>query len=313
MLLDSLLERRLVVLTGKGGVGKSTFGMALGLAATRRGKRVLLLEIDAPRDAASRLGSGPSGGREVEILPGLFAANLLPPRVLDEYVRKTVKLEMLSRRILESPIYTRFVAAAPGLKELVTLGKVMVLEEAKEGFSKRRRYDLVILDAPATGHGLSLLSVPLAARDAVPVGPVGANARRIVELLQDPRRTGIVLVAIPEEMAVVEAVELHQSLEAGGFPVCSVLLNACHERRFTDHEEAEILRTNPHSPGRLDGTLSLEGALLAARRHILKRRLMRVHEARLKRIGLPLLKLPFLAQDLDREALLRLASRLEAA
>jgi anion-transporting ArsA/GET3 family ATPase len=312
MLLDSLLERRLVVLTGKGGVGKSTVGMALALAATRRKKRVLLLEIDAPFEAAARL-SSPARGGATEILPGLSTSNLHPPAVLEEYVRKMVKLEIFSRRILESPIYKRFVAAAPGLKELITLGKVMVLEDAREGLSKRYRYDLVILDAPATGHGLSLLSVPGAALDAVPVGPIGGHARRIVELLQDRTRTGIILVAIPEEMAVVEATELHAALRASGFPLSAVVLNACQERRFTDKEEAEVLRLGPGSPGRLEGTLSLEGALIAARRHILRRRLTRVHEARLKRMGLPLVKLPFLSEALDTDALRRLAQRLEAA
>ncbi|HWX23946.1 MAG TPA: ArsA-related P-loop ATPase [Vicinamibacteria bacterium] len=316
MLLDELLERRLLVLTGKGGVGKSTLGLALALAARRRGKRVLLVEIDAPVDASRRLGGHPSGSGESEILPGLFATNLRPLEVMDEYVRHAVRVDLLVRRILEAPVYHRFFAAAPGLKELMVLGKVLILEEARDRWSRRPRYDLIVLDAPATGHGLSLLSVPVAAAQAAPVGPVGRNARKILELLRDPRRTALGLVAIPEEMAIVEVIELHGSLKAGRFPSRAVFLNACHERRFTEQQEATILRLSARgSRGRLEGRIGLEGALLAARRQIRRRRLTRVYEARLRRsLPLPLARLPFLYGDaMGLGALESLSERLEGA
>src|SRR4029079_13466657 len=126
MLLDDLLARRPVILSGKGGLGKSVLGAALALAARERGRRVLLLEVDAPLSAARYLGGDPAeqGDREIEVQPGLFTLNLRPAAVMDEYVRRTVRLQMLARRILESPVYHRFFAAAPGLPELVTLGKV---------------------------------------------------------------------------------------------------------------------------------------------------------------------------------------------
>src|SRR5262245_48332920 len=194
MALHSLLDRRLVVLSGKGGVGKSVVGLALALAARNEGKRVLLVEVAAPLEAARYLGRPPSGPREREVLPGLHTVNLDPARVMDEYVRQTVKIDLLSRRILESPIYSRFFAAAPGLKDLMLLGKILVLEEAREGLARRPRYDLIVVDAPATGHGLSLLKVPLAASEAVPIGPVGHNARRILRLLRDRDRTALAIV-----------------------------------------------------------------------------------------------------------------------
>src|SRR5512143_2591082 len=108
MLLDELLSRRLVVLTGKGGVGKSLVGAAIALAARDRGKRVLLVEVAAPVEAGRLLGGRPSGGREVETLPGLFTLNLQPRDAMDEYVRHVVKLDILVRRILDSPVYHRF-------------------------------------------------------------------------------------------------------------------------------------------------------------------------------------------------------------
>jgi anion-transporting ArsA/GET3 family ATPase len=317
MLLDELLSRRVVVLSGKGGVGKSVVGAALALAARDRGKRVLLVEVAAPLEAARLLGGPPSGGRETEVLPGLFTVNLDPSTVIDEYVRHVVKLEVLARRILESTIYRRFFAAAPGLKELMVLGKIMVLEEARARFSHRPLYDLIVVDAPATGHGLAFLKVPLAASAAVPVGPVGHNARRVLALLRDRRRTALVVVALPEEMAVVEAVQFHRlANEEIGMEPSAVVLNGCHERRFSDADEAEVLRlTTEAAQGEIAPDVPLPAALRAARRQIRRRKLTRFYQARLRRsLACPLVSLPFLFREaLALDDVRALAGRLEAA
>ena len=317
MVLDDLLSKRLVILSGKGGVGKSTLGMALALAARERGKRVLLVEVDAPREAARALGAGPVGSRVTEIKPGLSTVNLDPATVMDEYVRHTVRIEMFVRRILASPIYRRFFAAAPGLPELMVLGKIMTLEEARDGWSRKPRYDLLLVDAPATGHGLSFLKVPLAASLAVPVGPVGSNARRILKLLRDRKRTALAIVTIPEEMAVVEALEFHRlAVEEVGIHAAAVFLNACHEARFTPAQEAEILALGARgAQGRVAPGVSLPGALLAARRQIRRRKLTRFYETRLRRaLPLPLVSLPYLfGEPQGAEALKTLARRIEAA
>jgi anion-transporting ArsA/GET3 family ATPase len=328
MLLDALFSRRLVFLTGKGGVGKSVVGSAIALAARERGKRVLLVEVAAPLEAARLLGgprgcagglsgAGPRGGHETEVLPGLFTVNLDPAAVMDEYVRHVVKLEMLTRRILESPIYCRFFAAAPGLKELMVLGKIMVLEEARTRFSQTPLWDLVVVDAPATGHGLAFLKVPLAASAAVPVGPIGHNARRVLAMLRDPRRTALVVVAVPEEMAVVEAVQFHRlATEELKMEPAVVVLNACHERRFTDEDEAEVLRlTTEGADGDVERDVPLPAALRAARRQIRRRKLTRFYQARLRRaVDAPLVSLPFLFREaLGPDDVRLLAAKLEAA
>jgi anion-transporting ArsA/GET3 family ATPase len=317
MRLDDLLSRRLVVLTGKGGVGKSVVGAALAVAAQERGKRVLLVEVAAPVEAARLLGGPPSQGRETEALPGLFTVNLDPAAVMDEYVRHVVRLEMLVRRILDSPIYRRFFAAAPGLKELMVLGKIMVLEEARERLSKKPRWDLVVVDAPATGHGLAFLKVPLAASAAVPVGPIGHNARRVLGMLRDPGRTALVVVAIPEEMAVVEAVQFHRlAAEEIGMEPAALVLNGCHERRFTDEDEAEVLRlTSEGAEGELEPDVPLPAALRAARRQIRRRKLTHFYRTRLRRtLDTPLVSLPFLFREaLGLEDVRLLARKLEAA
>jgi anion-transporting ArsA/GET3 family ATPase len=317
MLLDSLLERRIVVLTGKGGVGKSVVGAAVALAARERGKRVLLVEVAAPLEAARLFGGPPSGGRETEVLPGLFTVNLDPAAVMDEYVRHVVKIELIARRILESPVYHRFFAAAPGLKELMVLGKIMVLEEARRPFSTKPLWDLVVVDAPATGHGLAFLKVPLAASAAAPVGPIGHNARRVLTMLRDPLRTALVVVAIPEEMAVVEALQFDELAEREiGMKPAALVLNACHERRFSDADEAEVLRLAADgADGEIEPGVPLAAALRAARRQIRRRKLTRFYEARLRRaLDAPLVSLPFLFREaLALEDVRLLASRLEAA
>ena len=317
MLLDDLLSRRLLVLTGKGGVGKSVVGAAIALAARERGRRVLLVEVASPLEAARRLGAGPSHGRPTEIQPGLFTVNLDPAAVMEEYVRHVVRIDLLVRRILESPVYHRFFAAAPALKELMLLGKIMVLEEERTGLARRHAWDLVVVDAPATGHGLAFLKVPLAAAEAIPVGPVGHNARRILKLLRDRRQTALVIVAIPEEMAAVEAVELHRlAVDEVGVAPAAVVLNGCHERRFSDEEEVEILRLSAAGlRGRLDKGVPLEAALRAGRRQVRRRKLTRFYQDRLRRaLPLPLVSLPFLfREDLGLEELHSLAARLEAA
>jgi anion-transporting ArsA/GET3 family ATPase len=312
--IDDLLARRLVILSGKGGVGKSVVGAALALAAVERGKRVLLVEIDAPLEAARYLGAPPVGSRETEIRPGLFAVNLDPDGIMDEYVRHVVRIEFLARRILESPIYHRFFTAAPGLRELMLLGKILVIEEARDGWSRRPRYDLVLVDAPATGHGLSFLKVPIAARAAAPIGPIGTNARRILNLLRDARRTALVIVTVPEEMAVVEAAWFHRlAVEEVGVKPRLLVLNAAQERRFTEAQEAEVLRlAAAGAEGRLARGVALGAALDAARRQLRRRKLTRFYQTRLKRsLPLPLVTLPYLYDDpIGPDSLRVLADRL---
>lgn len=300
MILDRLLDRRLVILSGKGGVGKSVVGAALSLLAAERGKRTLLVEIDAPLEAARYLEAPASGSEPREVRRNLFTVNLDPRGVMDEYIRRTVRVELFSRRILESPIYDRFFTTAPGLKELMLLGRVMVFVDETRGWSRTPAWDLVIVDAPATGHGLSFLKVPMAASEAVPIGPVGANARRILALLRDAKRTALVLVAIPEEMAVVEAAWFHDlAVDEVGIHCAAMVLNGAHERRFSAAEEALVLQlTKDEASGRIGRDVELRDALVAARRHIRRRKLTAFYETRLRKaLKEPLVTLPFLFAD----------------
>jgi anion-transporting ArsA/GET3 family ATPase len=199
----------------------------------------------------------------------------------------------------------------------MVLGKIMMLEEARARFSQKPTWDLLVVDAPATGHGLAFLKVPLVASSAVPVGPVGHNARRVLTLLRDRRRTALVVVAVPEEMAVVEAVQFHGlATEELEMPPAAIVLNACHERRFTDEDEAEVLRL---TAGGVEGDIArgvpLPAALRAARRQIRRRKLTRFYRDRLRRtLDTPLVSLPFLFREaLGPDDVRLLAAKLEAA
>jgi anion-transporting ArsA/GET3 family ATPase len=211
-LLERIAGLRLLVVTGKGGVGKSTLTAALGRALTRIGRRTLLLEID-PRESLYRLlGVHPSGGDFVRASEGLYVQNVSPREVLDTLVRHRVGIELVSRRVLASPIYDHFVEAAPGLKEVAALGHArriaLGLDDAAPDV------DTVVLDAPATGHGVSMLAAPRLVSEAIGEGPFAHMGEELGEFLADPAQCGILIAAAAEEMPVRESVELIDALDA---------------------------------------------------------------------------------------------------
>ncbi len=208
-----LASRQLVVVTGKGGVGKSAVAAVLGRMLHRVGRRVLVLELDPRESLHQMLGVAPSGGEVLEVEPGLFLQNLQPRKVLDDYVREHLRVGPLARRVLASPVYRHFAAGAPGLKELAVLGHALSMVEA--GWMKHRvRVDVVVLDAPATGHGASLLAAPGLAAEVIEHGPFGRLAAELSAFVSDPARCGIVVVTTAEEMPADEALDLAAMLEA---------------------------------------------------------------------------------------------------
>src|SRR3954465_619529 len=196
--MSALLDKRLVVVTGKGGAGKTTLAVALGLAAARRGKRVVLCDVAG-------------GDRISKLAPELATVSVDPEEAKREWLRYQLKSRTLAGVLGGSSLFQYLTAAAPGLTELVTIGKVWDLAQL-EPRTGGPAFDLAIVDAPATGHGLAMLRAPGTYSSIARVGPVGRHAQRIDTFLRDPRQTGVLAVALPEEMPVNEAVEFEQAL-----------------------------------------------------------------------------------------------------
>src|SRR5512137_425229 len=234
---SDLLDRRLVVVTGKGGVGKSTVSAALAVLAARRGKRVLVTEIDARERIAPMLGGRPSGPVVRQVLPGISTVNVDPRHSLEEYALLVVKVRAIYQAVFENRVVRFFLRAVPSLAETLMLGKV--LHEARSEERGRPRWDLVVVDAPSTGHAVQLLGVPRALLDTVPGGPLRRDAEWMHTLLTSPERTAVALVSLPEEMPVTETAELDAQLGGAlGLPRGPVFLNAMPDERFspTDRE-----------------------------------------------------------------------------
>ncbi|MEA2600564.1 MAG: hypothetical protein QOF89_1556 [Acidobacteriota bacterium] len=209
--IEQLSRRQLVVVTGKGGVGKTAISATLGRALAQAGRRTLVVEVDPRENVHQMLGVPPSGGAIVQAEARLWVQNLKPRQVLDEVVRERLKLELLVRRVLDSPVYHHFAAGAPGLKELATLGHALRLIRGLGG-PGTPELDTVVLDAPATGHGVSLLAAPRLVSEVITSGPFFTMSFELAALIADPDKCGIVVVTQAEEMPVEEALELRQAL-----------------------------------------------------------------------------------------------------
>ena len=205
---ESLARRRLLVVTGKGGVGKTAVAGALARALSGGGRRVLVIEVD-PRENLHRMFDlPPSGGEIVAAGGGLWLQNLKPRQVLDAIVRERVRIAALARRVIESQVYRHFAEGAPGLEQVAVLGHALRLvrgigAENLPGELAGQAFDLVVLDAPATGHGVSLLAAPGLLSTVVEHGPFGEMGRELAEFVKEPEHSAVVAVtaAIPRRKA----------------------------------------------------------------------------------------------------------------
>ena len=297
--MTDLLDRKLLFVTGKGGVGKTTIAASLALLAAQRGKRTLVGEIDAKGNLADFYESGPTSFAEREVSPGLWAMSMDTEESLKEYLSLQLKVPFVARLGPLARTFDFVANAAPGVKEILTVGKF--LWEVRE-----QHYDLVVVDAVATGHITGQLAAPAAIQELVHVGLVREQTGWMLDILGDAAQTGVVIVAAPEEMPVNETLELAERLSRETVvDLAAVVANRVLPELFGRGEEEVFDRLND-APGdaiaaslqaAVDGPVRqlLDGASLAVR----LRRTRAQHLARLRAElpeGTPLLYVPYLFQ-----------------
>ncbi len=214
--IPELLDKRLVFVTGKGGVGKTTVAVALGLRAAADGKRTIVCEVSSQENASRIFEHTEVGFHEVEMEENLWSISIDPDESMREYVLLQLKVRAMRDMLFRSRIFNYLAAATPGLKELVTIGKIWELAQLDRKVKSGRKYDLVIVDAPATGHGIGFLQTPRTFAAIARVGPIHSQAQQLNRLIVDHEHTGAAIVALPEEMPVNESAALEQELRDRG-------------------------------------------------------------------------------------------------
>jgi anion-transporting ArsA/GET3 family ATPase len=321
-----LLGKRLLFVTGKGGVGKSTVAAALGVLAARRGLRTIVAEVAGRNDVPHALGHPRDvplpEETEAALGSGLFWISVDPQHALREYLLDQLRVRALAEALGQSRAFGYLAAAAPGLAELLTVGKVWELAQLERRAPGGRPFDLVVVDAPATGHGLAYLTAPRTFAEIARTGPIARQARTIHATLADPRQTGVVVVATPHELPVTEALLLHREVRRQmGLELERTVMNALVPARFSARDEGRLREALEGA--RAGGPVSAEPRRLApaeagtraALSQASQARDQRRQVARLRRgVGRAPAALPFLySAAVGPDQVSQLADRLERA
>jgi anion-transporting ArsA/GET3 family ATPase len=305
--MSVLAGRELAFVTGKGGVGKSTVALAVALAAARAGRRVVLCEVAGQARAAGLYGHGaPRPGTELALADGLWATTIDPAGALEEWAARQLHSRRLVGVLMGSGAFGGFVNATPGARELLAMAKAWELGRPERWVHGRAGYDLVVLDAPASGHGVGMLRTPRTFSEIARVGPIAAQARRVAALLEDPARSAIVVVTQPAELPVSETLELEDRVDdaLGRAPDC-VVVNGVLPRRFSAADVERVAGADGGAPRAVVAATRRQHGQAAAQQGQLRR--LRRH-ARAHVVTLPLVATPMLGAE-DCEALAAELSR----
>jgi anion-transporting ArsA/GET3 family ATPase len=302
-------QRRFLFVTGKGGTGKTTLTAALALAFAARGKRSLIAVTEPKERISQLLGVPPLGPEIVEVLPNIFAVKINPEDAMREYGEMILHSGTVSNAVFGNKYVRGFFAAVPGLHQWAMLGKAWFhsTERLPSGLN---RFDTVLFDAPATGHGLDMLRVPKVIVDVVPPGILRRDAERAWTMFKDPLQSGVVIVALPEDMPANESLELAAAITGElGLPIANVVVNQVIDLLLHDAEREALSRQIALTPGDPGD----EGIAAAQRRAVSER--VQIDSMRKIADGItaPLVTLPRLLEDPSTpEAIRELAKLLDA-
>ena len=319
--VENLLDPRLLIVTGKGGVGKSTVAAALAVAGAATGRRTCLIEVEG-RQTFSRLFSTQSWDfEEREFRPGLWGLSIDPDASLREYLDMFYGAKRLSRLVSNSSAVEFATTAAPGIKDVRLIGKVKEMERRRDP-NGRFRYDLLVLDAPPTGRIVNFLQAPDSTTELVNIGPIREQAQTVVDMLLDPERTNLLLVTLLEEMPVQETVESVHALQDLGVTLGPTIVNRVLEERFDEVARkafdglsaATVIKTLASQDIALDSA-GAEELVAMGHQHLHRMDLQqRMREDLRKRVRLPLLELPFLwGESFGPDEITHLAEIVEGA
>lgn len=290
--MSELFDRDFLFVTGKGGVGKTTVSAALALSAAKRGKRVLVAMCNAKERLSHLLEVDSIGTHNRVIGPNLEAVNMTPTIALEEYGLMILKVRSVYKAIFENRFVAAVLRGTPGIEAWAMLGKAYFhANELRD--DGRKRYDLVIVDAPATGHALDMLRTPQVICDVAPPGLLRTEAEKALSLFRDKKRSAAVLVTLPEDMPANETIELHRALlDEIQMPVGGLVVNQVLSKLFKADERGPIAAL----PGRLQEGSPLSGLALAGRQRALREGLQHEAMSKLKRElpSLPRTLLPML-------------------
>lgn len=239
--MANLFDMRFIINTGKGGVGKTTLSLATAQAFARRGQRALIMQMNVPDKIGPLYGKAPITGEvPIEVTDNIWVVNPTPQEAMREYALMILRFKRVYRTVFENRIVRRFLRMMPGLPELVMLGKAYFHEKETDKRGQKK-WDVVIIDAPATGHGLFLLQIPSVIDDALGNGLMAEEAKRMLALLKDRRRSMLNIVMLAEEMPVNESVELKARVDKEiGMQVGYALANNVFPHLFTKPEATQI-------------------------------------------------------------------------
>jgi anion-transporting ArsA/GET3 family ATPase len=351
--MASVLERSLIVVSGKGGVGKTTVSAALGLLGAQRGLRTIVVEVTGGETGGATAGTGrlsamlghpdpPPHGVETQLREGLWGLAIDRDRVLVEWLR-AIGGRVPARVLSSSSSFQYLIAAAPGAREMITMVKLWELAQGRRPGSRRARdgstaarersesengsgaagagderdYDLIVFDAPATGHALAMLRSPHTFGTIARVGPVARQAGQVRELLEDPARTAYLAVAQATEMGITETLELREGLRDGlGRELDAMIVNGTLPRRFEGEELRRIAALGGGPGGGQATAVRVSAARTAHSVHeralAQQRQIARLRHGEGPHSAPPVVRVPFMFRsELDLTAIQRIADRLE--